>query len=197
MKSIYVACKCHHCGYQTHKQSETLIISDFEPHLIEDLKSGSYYRTTCPCCKEIITFFHPCIFLDKQHQLILYMKSEKDRKVEDHQVFSNYAYRKRYVANIEEIQEQIRIAEDELDDRVIQILKVKIEKQKGKAFQAIQYHDYDRTSNTLWFQIKEEQTLHNIAVLKLAHDSILASIEPEQTTMYEEVNIQWVYKKYR
>lgn len=190
MKSIYVACTCHCCGYKTHKQSETLIISDFEPHLIKALKENQFFHTQCPVCQSKLTFFHPCLCIDKTYHLILYMKPIKERKQDDHKIVASYSYRKRYISSITDICELYRIVEDGFDDRIIQILKAKILKKREDIID-IQYQDYDCNSNTLWFQIQNKESIDTVAVYKSSYDVIKKHLLPMQTDYFEEINIVW------
>ena len=190
MKSIYVTCTCHHCGYQTHKQSETFILSDFEPHLIEALKTNKFFHTQCPFCQAKLSFFHPCLCIDKEYHLILYMKQMNERKQDDHNIVKSYPYIKRYISSIEDICEQYRIVEDGLDDRAIQMLKVKL-LQKREDIVSINYQDYDNVSNTLWFQIQYKENMDTVAVYKLSYDQIKEKLPSIQTDYFEEINLAW------
>lgn len=190
MKSIYVTCTCHHCGYQTHKQSETFIISDFEPHLVEALKTNRFFHTQCPSCQAKLTFFHPCLCIDKEYHLILYMKQTHERKQDDDTIVKSYSYKKRYISNLEDICEQYRIAEDALDDRAIQIVKAKL-LQKRKDIISIKYQDYDKVSNTLWFQVQYKEHMDTVAIYKSSYEQIKEKLPPIQTNSFEEINLAW------
>ena len=108
MKSIYVALTCRNCGYQTHKQSETLILSDFEPYLKKQLIDETYFSAICPCCKNKIDFLHPCLFVEKKYRYILFIKAKHDQKATDHLLYQEKAYCKRYVDNTTKIKETMK-----------------------------------------------------------------------------------------
>lgn len=190
MKSIYVACKCHKCGYQTHKQSETFIISDFEPHLMQELKTGTFFYTQCPACESMISFFHPCLCIVKEHKVVVYIKPKQEQKEEDHNIVHTKNYRKRYVSKIEDLVELFQILEDDMDERVIQILKVKL-MHKEKQIQKIQYKDYDKQSQTLWFHVMYKTHSSTIALYKTYYNQIKQSLPSLQTEYFEEIHVAW------
>ena len=80
MKSILVEITCPTCLWHTHKPSDTVVIPEFEPDLKQQLEQEEFYAFTCPRCGTRISYFHTCIYPDKQHHLVLLMKSEKEKK---------------------------------------------------------------------------------------------------------------------
>ena len=71
MKSILVEITCPTCLWHTHKPSDTVVIPEFEPDLKQQLEQEEFYAFTCPRCGTRISFYHTCIYPDKQHHFVL------------------------------------------------------------------------------------------------------------------------------
>lgn len=198
MKSILVALVCNRCLYKTHKKSETLIMPDFEPDLREALLEGSYFKKRCPCCGNIIEFFHQVLYVDKEHEFMLLIKPKGDFKISDNDLFGQHvSFRKRYVSDVDCIAEKLRILEDALDDRVIEILKVKLllrAKQRQQQMQTICYQDIDKQSQTIWFYVEKAKTHDLIAVTKYSYEQVANMLPSGKHESFEEINLIWGIK---
>lgn len=161
MKSIYVEVRCPFCGNSTHKQSETLLINGFESRFRKALLDGSFFRSTCRICKKESNFLHPLLYVDKEHHFVLLVKLEKDITDKDRELYhDDFMIRKRILCDVTLIAEKIRILEDELDDRVIELIKAKLllqYRQKGRAIHTITYHDFESVTKTIWFTLIGEE----------------------------------------
>lgn len=157
MKSIFVEIRCPYCGATSYHKSETLLLKGFETSFDLQLKDGSFFRKHCHICGKDNTVIHPLMYVDKQHHFVLLIKAKKEQKESDHELHKGDTHLiKRYISDVEHIGEKISILEDELDDRCIEILKVKLwlhYRKTDKQLNSIQYHDYDAKSKTLWFDI--------------------------------------------
>lgn len=191
MKSIYVALTCGVCGYQTHKQSETLILSDFEPYLKQQLCDGTFFLAQCPRCKKRIDFLHSCLYVDKAHRYVLFIKSAKQRRDSDHTLYAERAWRKRYVSDAASIGELMRILDDGLDDRGICIIKEKLLRRYDKETLTITYLDMDIAQELLWFDIQDGEYRLPAAVPIAAYHDILAALPKEDTAHYLCIDAAW------
>ncbi len=158
MKSILVEITCPTCLWHTHKSSDTVVIPEFEPDLKQQLEQEEFYAFTCPRCGTRISFFHTCIYPDKQHHFVLLMKSEKEKKAADHHLYADMSATKRYISDARDIAEKIHILEEGFDDRVIEILKLKVYiylKKQQRYPNTLRYKDRDKQSETIWFSYTE------------------------------------------
>lgn len=83
--------------------------------------------------------------------MILLQIKEQDGNPELH---DDLNFKKRIVFSNEELCEKIRIFNDDLNDIAIEYIKVLLH---NKTNQFVQYHDYDKESETLWFETVTDQ----------------------------------------
>lgn len=193
MKSILVEINCRNCLYKTHKKSETLIMPDFEPQFRKELLEGSFFQKTCPNCGSVNSFLHPVLYADKQHRFVLLIKAKQEIVEKDASLFSSEPdCVKRYLSRSEDVAEKIRILEDGLDDRSIELLKQKLrlrEKQKGQSVNDIIYQD--ATSDTIWFHVQRDACESDvIGVLKQSYERLCAQL-PKQENRFVKVDAHW------
>lgn len=193
MKSILVGITCNHCMYQTHKRSETLVMSDFEPQLREQLLNNMYFQMRCPQCGNLLYFQHPFCYVDKKHQFVILMKSKADITEKDLQLFNDRPnMRKRLVFHFEEIAEKIRIFENELDDRIIEKIKRSLY-QRYKNARVIEFYDMDKQSDTIWFRIIDDESEEMVCVLLDSYRNLYQKLEKDDMT-FKEINLEWAIK---
>lgn len=194
MKSILVELQCHQCFYHTYRKSETLVISDFETQVREQLLEDRYFTLRCPRCGNLIEFLHPLAYVDKDHSFILLIKAEKDVTKKDYKLYQDdTTSRKRLISDHEKIAEKIRIFEDDLDDRAIELLKVKLHmmyEKKGQPFSHITYHDVDRESSTIWFETERNHQSDMMAVIMNAYESIIKEL-PADDQQFHIIDEEW------
>lgn len=195
MKSILVALDCPQCMYKTHKKSETLVMPDFEPSFRTSLIEGTFFQKKCPRCGKTLEYIHFLLYVDKANHFIIMIKPRSDFKEADHSLFKeDETSVKRYIGDTGDVAEKIHILEDRLDDRAVCIIKTKLlmrARKKGQSVQELTYHDYDRNTNTLWFDMVEEDNHQLLAVTKESYDRIVKQLQPIDTSHFEEVNIAW------
>lgn len=157
MKTVLIELRCPMCGAIFHKKSETLLLHGFESNDEARLRDGTFFTAHCPICGKESKILHNFLYIDKEHHFAILVKSRKDMAESDQELYARDAHlRKRYVSKVDEIPEKIRVLEDGLDDRVIEILKLKLLRQyqrKTPDVKNVIYHDSDRQSETLWFDI--------------------------------------------
>lgn len=147
MKSILVEILCKKCLYHTHIKSHTLMLPELEPNLRTKILDGQMFSYTCPRCQQIIQYIHPFLYHDKQHQFLIFMSKEEKDMEELQSQFPLTTIR--LVREPAQLIEKIRIFEDHLDDRIIELLKFILLK-KYPNVASIRYHDYDKKSQSIW-----------------------------------------------
>lgn len=200
MKSIIVPIQCPNCLFKTEIISDTVVIPEFEPDLQTKLKDGSFYEFICPRCGTKIHYYHTCIYQDKKHHFVLLMKSKKDHKSKDYELYKNVDLIKRYITNDKEIAEKIKILEDKYDDRVIEFIKLKLllhmRKQK-RNIEYIQYYEDDKETETLWFKILENNKEDTIAVTMDTYRKEQLLFPAMDTSTFYEINWHWALSFYK
>ena len=194
MKSIIVDLQCPSCMWHSQIMSDTLILSEFETDLKAQLKEGHYFHTICPRCQTKIGYFHTCVYTDRQHGFVLLMKPRKEIKDADHLLYRKDAYIKRYLFSEDEIAEKMAILEADLDDRVIEILKVKLYLQAKKTkrlIMDIHFYDYDVKSESIWFCVERQDTKDLLAVTLESYQTIQKTLTPMKTDGFYAVDLEW------
>lgn len=154
MKSILIELSCPHCGYQSHKKSEQLIVTDFEPKLRIAILENQFFQKECPICHKEIAFLHPCLYQDGIHKFMILLQTQHQKVMPE--LHEDLDMEKRIVFSSEQLQEKIRILEDELDDIRIELIKVRLCEQMHILQKDITYHDQDIQSDTIWFKVRNE-----------------------------------------
>ena len=195
MKSILVELTCPTCMYHTYRKSETLILSDFETQAREELLQDTFFTLHCPRCGRTIAFLHPLAYVDKQHSFILLIKAEKDFHPKDHHLYAeDTKSRKRFLCDHTKIAETMRILEDDLDDRAIEIIKYKLYRycqQRHPKLLSVRYLDIDPATQTIWFDLVMKQQNEHIAILKEEYDKVLQKLTKESCDQYLKIDEAW------
>lgn len=194
MKKIFVQLTCRSCFYQTHKESETLILPDIEKDLKQLLLDENFFTARCPQCGRSIEFLHPCLYVEKKHDYMLYIKSKKDWKEDDHLKFDDQISRRRYVYEYKQIAEKIRLFDDGFNDCIMELLKLKLSRHLKVTHDCVEnvvYLDFDRDSQTIWFSVYMDNKTQNVAVLLHTYKNIEKNYHPTDTLQFIEINEMW------
>lgn len=197
MKSIFVEIRCPYCGGLSHKKSETLLIQGFDSDYEAQLKNGSFFLNYCPVCGKTTTVLHNLMYVDKQHHFVLLIKPRNTVISSAKDVYQGDTHMiKRYVSEADKISEKLRILEDELDDRCIEILKIKLYLRYRKQFEVerIEYHDMVKQSQTLWFRVIGKGHDDIIGIEYSTYESIRSSL-PAMPIDFIEINEEWAIKQ--
>lgn len=191
MKSILVELQCPYCGYKTHKKSEQFIVSQFESKFRNQILEDRFFHHECACCHRQLSFLHTCLYQDHQHHFIILLQTQKNDKIPEFEEDSHMI--KRLVFSKEELQEKIHIFEDNLDDIVIECIKWKMkDKLKLLEHEEIHYHDLDKQSDTLWFEIYRPE-IELVAISKSYYNNLQEKLQnKENEKIFKIVNIDTI-----
>lgn len=194
MKTVLIELRCPMCGAIFHKKSETLLLHGFASYEEAKLRDGTFFIAHCPICGKESKILHNFLYIDKEHHFAILVKAKKDMMERDQELYARDAHLiKRYVSNVDYIAEKIRILEDGLDDRSIEILKLKLfqrYQQKTVDIKEVIYHDRDRQSLTLWFDILYNDREDIIAVEQISYEQIRKKL-PVEGTRFVEIDRDW------
>lgn len=197
MKSIFVEIRCPFCGGLTHKKSETLLIQGFDSDYEEQLKNGSFFRNYCPVCGKETLALHNLMYVDKQHHFVLLIKTKDAVISSASEIYQGDTHIiKRYVTKADQISEKLRILEDELDDRCIEILKIKLYLRYRKQFEVdrIEYHDMVTQSQTLWFTITGKDYEDIVGIEYSTYDKVCKTL-PAMPIEFIEIDEEWAMRQ--
>ena len=170
--------------------SDTLILPEFETDLKKQLIEGEYFHTYCPRCKSKIRFYHTCIYADKKHGFILLMKPKQEAKEADHTLYHDDAYIKRYIFKEDEISEKIAILEAGLDDRALEIIKIKLYMQRKDA-DKIYFYDDDQISKSIWFCVQTGDEKEMLAITLESYQSIVNTLPKPKKDGFYAIDFTW------
>lgn len=200
MKTVLIELRCPMCGAIFHKKSETLLLYGFESNDEARLRDGTFFTAHCTICGKESKILHNFLYIDKEHHFAILVKSRKDMVESDQELYARDAHlRKRYVSKVDEIPEKIRVLEDGLDDRVIEILKLKLLRQyqrKTPDVKNVIYHDSDRQSETLWFDILYTDREDIVGIEKISYERILKQL-PVDGMRFVEIDRDWALSQDR
>ena len=117
--------RCPQCGKEiefTMWQS----INDEMPFAMKDIITGKLFETECKNCGKRITVNYPILVNDMAHSVMIYYIFPKDKEQTEKALdFMKKTYdgRLRIVTNQASLREKVAIFNEELDDRIIELLK--------------------------------------------------------------------------
>lgn len=197
MKSILAEISCNNCMYHTYRKSETLILPDFEPRMRKELLEDTYFTYVCPRCGHTITYLHELTYVDKAHHFILLIKPKVDQKERDHNLYlEDTKSIRRYISDPTLVSEKLRILEDEVDDRVIEILKFKLKIRYTRMNKEVKHIAYQDCANDLfWFSIAFIDSEEMIAVASDSYQTIKKSLDANNHKKFIEIDEDWIRNK--
>lgn len=173
MKQVLIQIKCSHCQFSKPKVMETLINTAIESDMKTKILNNQFFSETCPSCKREIHFIYPCTYVDKKHRLILCLKEKPD--------FHDRSCHKRYVENVAQLKEKIRIFDFNLSDYAVELCKSKLKKYCEKS-EKVRWMMFDSIDEEyIWFQVNEEMKAVSIELYK---GYLNEGFEEEMTELY-------------
>lgn len=128
---------CPYCGKEQEFESYINIDVDIEPELKEKIMSDELFTFECAECSKKALMAFPCLVSDMKKKYMYWLIANFDdeqKKALDEDLASSMKndndkkfageYRRRIVGSINELKEKILISDMDLDDRVIEVLKI-------------------------------------------------------------------------
>ncbi len=188
MKPVLVEIHCPNCQWHTHITCETLIMEELEPRYKQLILEDKMFHYSCSRCGCDIEYVLEVTYISKKGAYILVLKPNA--------CFSGFTLHhtdvykhKRLVSTVSQLKEKIRIFDDQLHDYAIELLKYKINKKMET--DAIFYHDIDKDTNTLWFQMEREEVSQIIGIEGSYYTQCLKQV-PELKNDFLEVDVNFI-----
>ncbi|MEG0657705.1 CpXC domain-containing protein [Anaerorhabdus sp.] len=124
---------CPKCGKDYEIEIWESINVELDPDLREKLFHNEIFKVECPHCHDVYQVVHPCLYHDPENKIMVYLIDDKiEKELEANpkipfDVIPGYTYR--YCKKIMEFVEKVRILEEGLDDRIVEMAKMFCEKQ--------------------------------------------------------------------
>lgn len=127
-KTYSVNVDCPECGYWAKQRLWSSVNVTVDPHLKLQLLERKLATIECPQCKATFSVVYPLLYHDMRKKFMVWLRPEGDEPqgpdATDILDESGEHFRFRIVATLDELIEKILIAEDSLDDRVIEVIKL-------------------------------------------------------------------------
>ncbi|MGN0710582.1 MAG: CpXC domain-containing protein [Anaerovoracaceae bacterium] len=205
--------ECPECGNKQEFMTWQNIIGDIDVEIKEKVLNGELFVFTCKECGKKFPITYPCLYHDMTKKLLVYLtpdeKSvEEMNKVlldsaETYEIQKRQGYIYRAVRTVNELAEKIMIHDMQLDDRVIEIIKMLILFKSGN-----EGMDIDTIAGMFYYPGKEGS--HEILIMfndgrqaripieeelmKETMDNLGEKIESNTGEGYQAINIEWVSK---
>lgn len=148
---------CPQCGHVNMVKKYALINASEKPALKEDILKNRIFVFECEHCGLKTPLTYPSVYLDSKKKRLILMtpEPEEEAKKSFGQWEQMKGYHKRYVNNINDLKEKIMIAENHLDDRVIELVKIEYIRQLEKEMKDDTMLDilFDYSGNQMYFVV--------------------------------------------
>lgn len=176
----------------------TSIDLEESPSLKEDIFSRKLFHFSCPNCGEDIMVAYNCTLTDEKNKLIIALITDKTEPFETSKLLVE-GYRLRIVHSINEFAEKAALAEDDVDDKVIELYKLMLEDQfeeerSGSEILGIYYGGRNFDEDSLLFYIITGNAENCRATLSMQTYRAIEAQFKDKREKYEndcEINKEW------
>ena len=129
--------ECPYCSHEQVFESYESINLTKNPELKDKIINEELFKMKCEKCGKEALIAFPCLFHDVDKKQLIWLigdytqeqkealdKDLKDSAKDDGERLFAESYNRRIVSSINELKEKILLIEDDLDDRVIEVLKI-------------------------------------------------------------------------
>lgn len=192
---------CPNCGFHQEVRYWGSINSDLNPELKTMLMEGELNSYTCQQCSELIQLGVATLYHDMTRGFMIYLLHDQEQhKQADKDLASFIAmlpnYRFRFVDQEIYLIEKIRIFEDDLDDRIIELIKMLILNQvveAGQSPEIILYSGFSKSEQdpTCDFIVRFREHSESFKVsMKDSYEPLLQDFR--EALEHDELNKRWL-----
>ena len=118
--------ECPKCGHKHSLKKYKVINVTEKAKLKEEIMKNRLYQFSCEECEYMAPLTYDSLYVDSQRNIMIYMAPvmNAEIKAEIAELEQEKGIDKRLVDNINDLKEKIMIADNHLDDRVIEIIKI-------------------------------------------------------------------------
>ena len=125
-KRIVKEIDCPHCKEKVELQMWDSINVSLNPALKDKIKNGTIFDWTCPQCGKTTRIMYPFLYIDMIHTFMIWFGAPGQCNPELYQNMTLDGYQFRQARNFNELVEKAAIFENQLDDHVIELMKLSI-----------------------------------------------------------------------
>lgn len=121
-----ITCACPKCE----KQEIIFLPQIITEEQREKTENLSLFKWTCPQCGHVLKLLYPCMYLNRSKKILIWFVNElqETQKLEE-ELSGEFrrqtvGYTKRFCHTLEEFGEKVRVLEQELNDRTVELLKI-------------------------------------------------------------------------
>ena len=131
--------ECPKCGHKHSLKKYKVINVTEKAKLKEEIMKNRLYQFSCEECEYMAPLTYDSLYVDSQRNIMIYMAPvmNAEIKAEIAELEQEKGIDKRLVDNINDLKEKIMIADNHLDDRVIEIIKIMYIDQMKKEMEGI------------------------------------------------------------
>jgi hypothetical protein len=202
---------CQHCKDESEIDIYPVINLQSDTNIVNDLFSLDLFRVECPKCKKITLVQYDTIVVDMYKKYIVYLYNDtangdlnKDSVVnslrqlpEFKSIFDDVKYT-RIVSSANELLEKLLIYDYDLNDKIVELLKLSIKNSKAEEFEKypnICFDKLDRTSLvfTCFNLINKDVTPVGIGIEIQYYNDIIDTLGklPEETELFSKIDEDW------
>ena len=118
--------ECPKCGHKHSLKKYKVINVTEKAKLKEEIMKNRLYQFSCEECEYMAPLTYDSLYVDSRRNIMIYMAPvmNAEIKAEIAELEQEKGIDKRLVDNINDLKEKIMIADNHLDDRVIEIIKI-------------------------------------------------------------------------
>jgi len=210
-KPIEAEITCPKCKAKSKMQLRACVNVSLHPEEKEQVLNGSFFRYTCKECGEQVPVVYPCLYDDMGQALMVYILPDKTEEALEklnaqqdtwspHMLKAAMVCTMRAVRNQNELCEKIKIFDNGLDDRYVELTKAFVFSMFSKDHPEIKATQvlYERKNGQDGFVIitDEGKTLF-AAIPDGLYDEIIRMFSdklPKKKTAYELIDAGWTMK---
>lgn len=125
---------CPRCGERKMMKRYRIINGSQKPKMKEKILKNRVFYFECNNCRLEAPLTYPSVYIDSKKKLAVLLTPEMEEETRKlmQELGALPGYKKRLVDNINDLKEKIMIAENRLDDRVIELVKIEYIRQLEK-----------------------------------------------------------------
>lgn len=144
---------CPHCKKENSYRPVEHINVDREPSLRAKVQDLSVFRVKCPNCGEAVLAVHPCLYHDISGRFMVWLWPESDKAAPKAGFDPLAGYVLRRVDSFNAFREKIKVLEQGLDDRAIELMKLLLLMQLTHDLDVVEilFHELDEKTGEFRF----------------------------------------------
>ena len=191
---------CPKCGQRKKVKRYQVINASEKPGMKEAILKNNVFFYQCDNCSLAAPLTYPSVYIDSKKKLAILLTPELEE--ETSRIISETGdlsgYKKRLVDNINDLKEKIMIAENRLDDRVVELVKIEYLRQLEKELKddTLMNILFDYSGHDMYLMVFFEKK--GIGRIPLNHDfyrqietQYVDKLKTSGSQEFEKIDMEW------